>query len=261
MTGYKIRHLIAALVCLVLSLAFAGVGSARAAETSTAMSAADFAAACNTRPTFTLESNTIVTGSATLASPYGTCWVHLASGVSLTFEHVALDSQNSLTGLVVDGEDGSQVHVHQSTMVLGGLYLEPGGHEPGHGDGNNGLLEVSQSTLRVTYETGELRLLASYCADGGSVVVSQSDLSAPSVVLIGAGVTSPYHSCAGSNGTVQVAQSSIAGSSPTFGVIQIRTGQGGATSASQNTFSAVSTAVWSDGACKSVANLPDMPCS
>jgi hypothetical protein len=181
--------------------------------------------------------------------PYGTCWVHLARDVSLTFEHVALDSKSDV-GLVVDGEDGAQVHVHQSTIVLGGLYLEPGGHEPGHPDANNGLLEVAQSTLRVTYDTGELRLMASYCADGGRVVVSQSELSAPSIVLVAAGVNSPYHSCDGSNGT-----------SPTFGVIQVRTGPGGSTSASQNTFSAVSTAVWSDNACKSVANLPDTPCS
>jgi hypothetical protein len=118
-----------------------------------------------------------------------------------------------------------------------------------------------QSKFQVANDIGELRLLASSCADGGRVVVTQSDLSAPSVVLIAAGATSSYHGCAGRNGTVQVAQSSIAGSNPKYGVVQIYTGQDGATSASQNTFAGVS-AVWSaGGSCKSMANLPETPCS
>src|SRR5262245_5814401 len=132
MNKVKIRHLIAAFVCLVLSLAFSSLGSARAAENSTSMSAADLAAACSSRPTFTIDTDKVVSGNATVDTPYGTCWVHLAPGVSLTFEHVTLDSQSSSMGLVVDGDDAAQVHVHQSTMILGGLYLEPGGHEPGH---------------------------------------------------------------------------------------------------------------------------------
>jgi hypothetical protein len=264
MNKFKTRHLLAALACLVLTLTLTSVGPARAAEPSSTMSAADFAAACNARPGFTLESNTVVTGgSATITSPYGTCWVHLAPGVSLTFERVALNSpKGSLIGLVVDGEDGSEVHVRQSTLDFGGLFLEPGGYEPGRVGGNNGLLEVSQSTLRSTYVTGELRLMASYCADGGKVIVTQSDISAPSVVLVGAGVDSPYHSCYGSNGNVQVTQSTVTGTSPQYGVIHITTGPGGKTSATQNSFSAVSTSVWSNGgSCKSELNIPETPCS
>jgi hypothetical protein len=264
MNNFKIRRLLAALLCLALALTLTGVGPARAAELNTTMSAADFAAACNARQNFTLESDTVVAGgSGTLDSHYGSCWVHLAPGVSLTFEHVTLESpEGSLNGLLVDGEDDTQVHVHQSTMILGGLFLEPGGYEPGRVGGNRGLLEVSQSTLRSTYATGELRLMASYCADGGSVTVTQSDISAPSLVLISAGWNSAYHSCYGSNGTVQLTQNTVKGSSPTFGTIQVRTGPGGSTNATQNKFAAVSWAVWSEGGkCKSEYNIPETPCS
>ena len=263
MDKFKAFRLIAALACLVLTLALTSVGSVRAAPSALAdkiMSAADFAAACNTNLGFTISADTIVTGGSGTINPYA-CRVHLSPDVSLTFDQVSLDSpKGSNAGLLVDGGNRSQVHIHQSTMVMdGGLFLEPGGHEPGGVDGNGALLEVSQSTLRSTYASGEVRLLASSCTDGGSVRVTQSEVSAPSAVYISAGLTDPAQGCPGSNGMVQVSQSAITASLPQ-GLILILTGKGGQTSALQNTFAA-GTGIAGGASCKALYNIPDTPCS
>jgi len=263
MDNFTPRRLVAAAVCLVLALAVTSVGPVRAAAAAPLpkiMSAADFAALCNTNLGFTISVNTLVTGGSGTINPYA-CQVHVAAFVNLTFDQVSLDSpKGSNVGLLVDGGEGSQVHVHQSTMVMdGGLFLEPGGHEPDHIDANNALLEVAQSTLRSTAPGGEVRLLASTCMDGGSVQVSQSEISAPSVVYIFASTgTDPAQRCVGSNGTVQVTQSAI---TVTVGPIVIATGKGGQTTALQNTFAPSGAQIMGGASCKAVANLPESPCS
>jgi hypothetical protein len=260
MDKFKTFRLIAALACLVLTLALTSVGPVRAAPSALAdkiMSAADFAAACNATLGFTVEVDTLVTGGSGTINSYS-CWVHVAPFVSLTFDHVSLDSPRNI-GLVVDGGDSSQVHVHQSIMVMGGLFLIPGGYEPGGVDGNNAILEVSQSTLRSTYVSGEVRLFASACKDGGSVQVSQSEISAPSVVYIFAGGTNPAQGCFGSNGTLQVTQSAI---TVDIGPILIAaTGKGGQTTALQNTFAGGGVGIAGSASCKALYNVPDTPCS
>jgi hypothetical protein len=267
MDKFKTFRLIAALACLVLTLALTSVGAARAASvpplpgpSPQIMSAAEFAAACNATIRFTVKVDTLVTGGSGTINPYA-CWVHVAPFVSLTFDQVRLDSPTgSSVGLAVDGGDSSQVHVHQSIMVMdGGLFLIPGGSEPGGVDGNNALLEVSQSTLRSTYVSGEVRLFASACKDGGTVQVSQSEISAPSVVYIFASAGSdPGHGCGGSNGTVQVTQSAI---TTTVGPTVIATGNGGRTSVLQNTFAGGGVRIAGGASCKALYNIPDTPCS
>jgi hypothetical protein len=134
MDKLTLRRLVATVACLVLALALTSVGPVRAAPAAPLpkiMSAADFAALCNTNLGFTISVNTLVTGGSGTINPYA-CQVHVAPFVNLTFDQVSLDSpKGSNVGLLVDGGEGSQVHVHQSTMVMdGGLFLEPGGMSP-----------------------------------------------------------------------------------------------------------------------------------
>src|SRR5262245_17657052 len=122
MSVFRIYRLTAALICLLLI--FARLDTTGAMAASTTISSKDFATECNTSLSFTIDTDTIVTGSAGTLSA-GSCWVHLAPGVSLTFDRAALNSpEGSDIGLTIDVGDASQIHVYQSTIVLGGLFLE-----------------------------------------------------------------------------------------------------------------------------------------
>ena len=237
-------------------------------QAATNMTAADLAAACNATSSITFSTNTVVSGgTGTLQQ---TCYIHLAPGVILTMRELTLTSPSSSDiGFVVDGGDTTQISVSQSSFFMGGgLRLGIGAGEGGQLSGNQQITTISQSLLMAGLgpsNKGDLDVAASGCNNGGTVTVSSSTLQSPSAVGVVAGLSIPPDplGCNGSNGKVEVTESSFASvSSVSSGVISIWTGQGGQTSVKQSTFSTNGPAsLFAGVSCVSQDNTPNLPCN
>jgi len=209
--------------------------------------AADFAADCNADGRIDVTgTDRFVGGAGTLV---GDCSVVLAPGATLVLREVELTGSGNLVAISSPAE--TTIRVVDSVIDVAGFLELTAGCCAGDDlvPEQDGAVVVKRSTLRAA----GILLSASFDWPNGRVLVRSSHLEARS-----SGITVEASDVAGSDGTARVVENTLSAAGP----VAISTGSLGRTVAKVNSFFAptVTIETGTGGVCRSVGNIPAVPC-
>ena len=258
---------------ILMAAALAASPATRAAKPSTpaddvvTLTASQFALECSRDGMFTLSRRLSVRGGA--GTMTRDCTVTIPNDAILSFDWATIESPFKLE---FQGGAGSRLHVHTSTMLMGGAIqytsgdygkLEIRGSELSTSAGapinlSPGGLGASTEIRGSMILSGEdLTVAASYFASRGSVLIDRTTLSSGAGpydrLVVYASLMSPH-------GQIEIANSSLTGTEK----IEIRTGDVARTLVRGNLFSSegpILILAAKASPCRSRDNVPAMECT